>query len=464
MTRTNGWLPVILCVPVIGTAASVALAQGGDPLTRLRERFPGVFTRQAGGDRIRQIFGVPMTGGETAREAAEAWIAEFAPIFAGEGIDLREVWAHDPGRGKVFFAYQQFIDDIPVHKSIARVMVMTQPTPRVVYAAAQVTPHPSRPLPQPSLTPAQAVEAARTDPRAAGLTHWGQPSQAVWAGQRYGLDEIVGRVWLCRGESPREHRHFLFVVDAVNGTVHAVIDQVRHAFPNDPQISGTVTATIVSDQDPTNLSPFWGDGQHDCEAELVEVPLYYVRVEVLFPGETVYAFAYADSNGEYEVNAPAGQAVKVRAKLSGANWVVKHCLTDPEAGCPTGVPLPVTVENVTAPQVVDLEYPVPTAQPNQQHQLAQTTLYYIIGQLNNYCNQHGIFPTDGVPFLTVSANMATRCNANYAYFGAEADIVLEYGEGGQNGPLLCPNWAFSTIAAHEFGHWVHNVLLVSEWY
>jgi hypothetical protein len=166
----NGWRValMVLAVFVSGAMNGSAFAQGGDPLSRLRQQYPGVMTRPTEG-RVRQIFGVPMTSGETAREAAEAFIAEFAPIFGGEGIELRQLWARETGRGKTFFAYQQYIEDLPVYGSIARVVVLNGESARVAYAAATVAPHPEEPLPQAVLTAQQAIDAASEDPRAEGF-------------------------------------------------------------------------------------------------------------------------------------------------------------------------------------------------------------------------------------------------------------------------------------------------------
>lgn len=446
MARPNGLLLALLSLSGACVNTQSAVAQGGDPLTRLRERYPGVQTRRAVGERVRHVFGVPMTAGATPREAAEAFVAEFAPIFGGMDIDIREVWSRNPGRGKSYFAYQQFIDGLPVFGSCARVMVVYEPSPRVASVAAKVAPHPSTPLPPTLLTPSQAIEAAMGHPRARGLTTWGEPTQSVWCGEAWGLNTIVGRVWLCRGRSGDENRQLLFVVHGRTAEVLAILNETMH-FSHDETITGTVDGRVLA-----GLTPYWGTAP-TCEATSSVQPLERVLIQVIRQSnEQLFSDTFSDADGEFSLAAPTGQLVIVRATLMHSHWRVRNCLGQAQHACSTGPTWSVEVRDITGPEEVELHF-VPNAnEPTREHEIAQTNARHVLNTLDGYCASFGLLPDAPYP---IDVNVNADNDTCSPVFGNDENFFIHLNKRAST----CPNNAFTTIMAHEYGHYICAVVL-----
>lgn len=155
---------------------------GGDPLTRLREQFPGIVIHEENG-RVVDAYGVPMTTAETADAAADAFLAEHGEIFAS-GLDLRRTLRTTVKDGlKTVFGYAQRVEGLPVEDSIARIVV--HDTHRVggqrwavVFAAGYLA-NPVLPLSQRLITSRDALATVQQDPRAAGLARWSPPEETV---------------------------------------------------------------------------------------------------------------------------------------------------------------------------------------------------------------------------------------------------------------------------------------------
>ena len=85
--------------------------------------FPGVQTSMYN-ERPSMFYGVPMTSGATADQAADAWLATYGQQYQVGDLDLRLRRTNSVAMGRfTVFAYDQYLDNLPVELSQGRVLV-----------------------------------------------------------------------------------------------------------------------------------------------------------------------------------------------------------------------------------------------------------------------------------------------------------------------------------------------------
>lgn len=180
LVQFNRHVRVFSVVSAACASAGMAYAQGGSPLSRLRERHPGVSAIEEEG-RVRAVYGRPMTTAATAEEAASRFLTDHGEVFSPVAMDLERFFVASTRDGKkMTFAYTQRIDGVPVEPCHGRVMILDTGRDgpyKVVYAGFDVA-APVGLLP-PTLTGEQALAFARVHPRAVGLVRWSTPERVV---------------------------------------------------------------------------------------------------------------------------------------------------------------------------------------------------------------------------------------------------------------------------------------------
>ena len=97
-------------------------------------------------DRVRIIYGMPMTPGRDAKNAAGNWIQLHGEAFGCGKLEVRETYNVPFSDGsKTAISYQQFIGGVPVEYGALKVLVLNGAVPQVVYAAGTLAPAPAGP-------------------------------------------------------------------------------------------------------------------------------------------------------------------------------------------------------------------------------------------------------------------------------------------------------------------------------
>src|SRR5207249_3169935 len=132
MARTvSAALLAAACSTAYGIEGVGQLPAAADELLRM---YPGSHVYQDK-DRVRIIYGMPMTPGLTTRDAAEAFIRLHSAAFGCGALQLSEDWSADlPGGASTVYCYQQYQGTIPVEYGMLKVLVQKSPIPRVIYA------------------------------------------------------------------------------------------------------------------------------------------------------------------------------------------------------------------------------------------------------------------------------------------------------------------------------------------
>ncbi len=173
-----------------GIAQSASVQQSGElpaGLQRLQAAYPAV-RHNTYIDRVRAVYGTPMSAGATADEAAAAFWAEYSDVFGISGLTLSVRDVADTNFAKfTVFMYQQTMAGLPVEYTVGRVLVNNQ-IGRVVYSAGIFANGPLLGFGDITLTAEDAIltaslhEAAKRGVPIEEMVEWMTPELVVYAG------------------------------------------------------------------------------------------------------------------------------------------------------------------------------------------------------------------------------------------------------------------------------------------
>lgn len=293
----------------------------GQTINALNAAFPGVQIHESGG-RVRAVYGVPMTQGATPKQAAQAWLSQYAPVFGEPEPALPEHSVVKLKGDKTVISYSQTVDGVPVMNGLVTVVVLSKPTPTVVSASARIAIRPAGGLSPTTVLGPQAQLIAQAHPAALGLNTWRSPEMIAWWHDSPEANPEAVRVWKCEGWAGSKTRAFL--VNVGTGAVLHHYDPLAHF-----DVSGTISAYITPGLSP-HTAPFMTSGCPSTPANCCAngptslVPLANLLVRAIHPTtEATLYETFTASNGTYSLPVPNGTQVKVRALLEGQYWQVK---------------------------------------------------------------------------------------------------------------------------------------------
>ena len=388
----------------------------------VQEAYPGAQTLRHETGRTEMFYGVPMTTGGTAAEAAARFLAEHGDEF-GVGdltLDLAHETTLRDGRFTAFM-YDQTVDGIPVHLGMARVLVLDRGTDHaVVYAAGHLAQNSAGDLRDDVFVGAdQALASVRNDVRFANFVNFSQPELVAFFNGGQGAASAETRAaWRITTEHagfPVIDQAYEVFVDAQTGE-QLLVQSVIHHVDVDGAVRGNATPGVLPD---TASNP----------PSSQRLPLLQV---VLSGG----ADAVSDMNGDFRIPHSGASPVTVEGELSGPFVRVNNA---------AGAEL-FASDVVTPPGPADLLFnPSPsqftTAQVNA---FLHTNLTYDMMKTR----APGFTALDRQ--IPANVNLDNNCNAFFS--GADLSINFFTSGGG------CVNTAFSTVVAHEYGHFIVNRL------
>ncbi len=408
--------------PAIAAAGAQESAPVSMPAAEeaLRREFPGVLIAR-GWDRV-HIYGVPMTGAESAAAAASNWLASHAGALGAPAAEFVLIDDFDVAGGRFhLFAYAQVRQQLLVEQARVRVLVLHAEEARVVYVAARdVAPSSAGGWPPPAIAKEGVQARIQALPEYRALALWGEPLLAVLPPQRAGAETRLA--WKVAGHNGDRAApaSFTFFVDARTGELAHVRDEILHA-----DVSGNVTGLATP-----GLYP----DQSGNAAESAPLPDLLVGVPA--------AAAYTDAAGDYVITGLSGAAQTLSADMLG-RWATVLVSQ--------GSPLSDS-EVVTPPETVDFEFNATPAEfdTSQLNGLlhVQATHDFYKARLSSFTGLD--FPID------CYVNIADACNAYFDPFFVSINF-FNAGTILSNGVLFsCPNTAYSSVITHEYGHFVLN--------
>ncbi|MCC6660984.1 MAG: hypothetical protein IT437_08880 [Phycisphaerales bacterium] len=401
MSRAAAFVSLACC--------GIALADGtlNAAAEHLRTLYPGTqFVWE--GNQVRGIYGVPMTMGMNPEQAATQFLAAHGAAFGAGTLELvaRPASTVQNGRFTVY-SYGQTISGMPVEYGELRVLVLNQPVPRVVYASGRLAAAPAAGFPEAASTGAGALASVRALRQYSDLTNWTAPLAAIYQGDEVWAAPV--RVWKFSG-SGAPNRVFTFFVDMATGLVVEARNEVSTT-----DVTGTVKGMATSGL----RADYAGN-----PPTLQNIP----EVNVSVAGGSA---ALADRNGNFTIPNAGSAPVTVNTNGTNARWIT----IVPQDGAPL---VSASVPNVTPGVPATPTFnAVPSATTT-----SQVNVLIHADLTHNYYTDRA--PGINLPRIQGRTGVAGTCNA---FFNGSSINFYNLGGG-------CNNTAFSTVIAHEYGHYV----------
>ncbi len=404
------------CVgPFLLESAVEAADARSTALEALKTRYPGV-RATVGADGESAVYGRPITVAAAPLKAAEAFLAEHSAIFGVTNVDLRPV-QHVvlARRGATAFAYQQWMDGLPVEEGIARVLVRHGARNQVVYVAGRLVSRPPDGFAPITLNAADAVAAVRAMPAYATLPQWSAPQLVVYGGEDDLNHAVPIRAWKFEGSRPAPDNFaaYTFFVDAAAGRLAHIRDEVYYA-----DVLGHVA----------------GLGSPGVLPDVATNPPVELDLADLEVRSALGPTAVTDSEADYTLSNGGTAPLTIDATLSGP-WVVVHNARGDD----------LRVERmVTPPGPGDLLFnPAPS-----EFDTAQVNGFIQAVSTHNFFKRYQPDFTGLDRPLDCNVNLPDTCNA---FFTPQGMSLNFFGAGAG-----CVNTAYSTVIDHEYGHFIVN--------
>ncbi|HLO40391.1 MAG TPA: hypothetical protein VK176_05150, partial [Phycisphaerales bacterium] len=409
-------LPFLLAGLALSTPAFAGSA-GGDAVCVTSESgragalaaFPGARALTEGG-KVVTVFGVPMTGGATPQGAAAEFWKAYGADFGTAEPELHITRATRLGNGSMAIAYEQHLAGLPVDRGIARAVVHPDGN-RVTYAAARLAVEPEGGFAGIHLTGEQAVATVSEAGSYAALGEWSDPSLVVHDAGLGGGEPGAKIAWKFngRGGTGENPRGYTFFVDAANGELLEVRNMILNV-----DITGTAQGMGTP-----GVKPDSGSNSP------VALPLPLLRVKGPSTVETSML-------GEFLMTYGGTTAVNLTVSLGDGRWA----RVIDRSG------------SAVLSQTLSVTPPGPAS-----FMLNSSPSQYTTAQVNAYIGTieiHEYFKTRAPEFTGLDAQIPANVNWNEAcnaYFDGSSINFFRINGG-------CVNTAYSTVVAHEYGHFV----------
>jgi hypothetical protein len=396
------------------------------------QTYPGTRVHTDQG-RVRIIYGAPMTAGITPEHAAAGWLQEHGAALGCPDPDLRLTWSATlKGERFTVFAFQQFLDDVAVEEAIARILVLNHPVPRVVYAAGTLAPATPQDLAEPLLDGETAIAIVRAQRLYRDLPVWSKAEPGIYQGIGGWIAPV--RVWKFVGEQPdlKNRRKLTFFVNATTGQLVHARNEVLH--------QGEITGQVRARATPGTNPDVPGNAP-------VLTPLGDIRINV-FNGTS----DYANADGSITLPHWGNEPVTLRSRLGPASNVGRWAGVADQANN-----VLVLTQVVTPPGPVTLTFNnTPQGAPGATT-TAQVNAFIHTNLIHDFFrSRSGTWSLIDHP-LRANVNIDSSCNAFY-----DGSSINFFTAGTVPFVGTCPNTAYSSIIAHEYGHHIVNQLGIGQ--
>ncbi len=437
-SRRRVWL-LALCslagsAVALPASADVALPQDGaanPALNQLLAIYPGLTTSEWNG-RVMAIAGVPMTRARFADDAAAGFVSLHMGAFgAGENLDLRlnrvnELREVDGTLGKkVVYAYDQFIDGMPVEYGAARILVLNttdeagKAVAKVTLASAKLAKKPAGGFGEVKVAAEDASKAVREIGRFAKLDTWSEPELVVFFGEgdfEAWIEPTIAYKFVGEHSDVNKAMKWTFFVDATSGELIHARNDILHV-----DITGQVRgfATPNNDADRAGNPP-----------ALRDVPEIQVRVQGS-PASSVWT----DRNGNFTIPWAGTTPVTLEVGVANGRRVNVFDVVNPEI---------LVTQSATpgTPSLIQLNATPSEGPTSQMNAFIHQTF------TRNFFRDRA--PTFTALDTIIPANVMVAGTCNAFYNGTSTNFYPA-GAG-------CNNTAIPSVVAHEYGHHIVNRL------
>lgn len=356
------------------------------------------------------VFGVPMNGGATMQDSAASFWKKHGVDFGVVEPDLHETRATTLSNGSTAIAYEQHLAGLPVDRGIARLVVHPDGN-HVTYATARFAKEPAGGFEGINLTGAQAIATVSEVGSYSAMGEWSDASLVIHDTGLGGGESNAKIAWKFsgRGGTGENPRAFTFFVDAANGGLLEVRNMILNV-----DIAGNAKALGTP-----GVKPDSGSNAP------VQMPLPLIRVK---------GPATVESNmlGDFLMTYGGTTAVNLSISLNDGKWarVIDRSNTS------------ILSQTVNATPPGPANFLLNTAPA--QYTTAQVNAFIGTIEIHEYFKSRAPEFTGLDIQMPANVNWNEACNA---YFDGSSINFFRINGG-------CVNSAYSTIVAHEYGHFV----------
>ncbi len=414
---------VCVSIGIVFAAIATPTARGDDAdderaraTTALHATYPNVKIERNDRGAAVAIYGSGMAVAAMPDVAAGRWLAGHAAVLGVDAADLKPINRADVGTSRLSaYSYRQYMDGVPVERSVVRTVVRSGVTSEVVFVSARLAQMPPDGFPPVALAKSDASAIARSLPQAGRLDDWTAPELVVIHTTSSGESITPVRVWKLSGVHSNAHDYEArtFYVHASTGALVDVVDQQCRA-----TVPGQVTGFATPGTRPDTLSN-----------RAVSVPVVGALVR-----SNTGDFAFADDDGRFVLSLGSAVEADFSAALVG-EWVTVRngagddlSVTRHVVRSLSGVELPLGADN-------ELD----TAQINAFQHITQAHDFFK--------SRQGDFTAIDAP-ISCGVNIGTGADCGGFFRPLDSAIVLARGN------VACVNAAYSTIITHEYGHYI----------
>lgn len=363
------------------------------------------------------VYGKPMTHGATPDAAAEAWLAQYASILGVNAADLELERAHEISNGRfTVFAYRQTMDGLPVEGGIARVLVHNE-LGRVVFASSKAAQAPAEGFRAIGMDGEDAVAVMAASAAFRHLNEWTIPELVIWAD---GDGRRATEAWKFQGglREPGNFQAYTFFVDAATGALLEARNEVHTL-----DVSGTVQGFGTP-----------GVRAHSAANPPANLPMPKLRMTISGGSN-----AFTNNAGAYTIPHGGSSPVTVSSNLSSGQWVNVN---------PNGVAELTVSGSVTPPGPGNFTF---NAGSSAEQNVAQVNAFIHTTYTHDFIKDRAPGFTGLDIVMPANTGVSGSCNAYFTDFGGFS--INFYNAGGG-----CNNSSFSSVIAHEYGHFIVNRL------
>ena len=405
----------------------------------LKRTYPGVQIKRSGMADLR-IYGRGMSRGATPDLAVTDWLDRYGDLLAVPVDQIHELSRDLVGEKFTLFRFNQTLDGLPVEGAQIRVLVRNGTRSEVVYVGARSLATPPSSFLVDQISAKEAVLIVKALEGYENLTTWTEPGMVALPGRN---GAPAARTWKFSGsriDGPRPEA-YTFFVGAADGTLMEVRSRI---FAN--TVSGTVrgnaTRALLPD---TSTNP----------PVVMEIP----------------DFPVSASNCTGGIPLPGGRGFSCHVFTESQGGYFLGFLNGPQLVSYGGYDGEVAIVfSVSSPAIIASAFITPPATYNPF--LNSTPTEFDTAQLNAKIHTtlaHDFYKTRQPTFTGIDIPILTLVNTDspcFAFFTPNTDL---YGglsinlprEGTSFSGDSCPNWAYSTIIVHEYGHFLHYQLGVT---
>lgn len=421
-------LSITLCAAAFAGNTDAQNA-AGDPVAlasqALQAAHPGVRDQSLNSNN-RLFYGKPMTPAASADEAAATWLDLYADAWGVPNVQLELVRSHEVGFGKfTVYAFEQTMDGAPVEGAWARLVVLNGDQYEVVMASADLAARPATEQRAIAVSADAAVGAVRALPAYAALPDWSAPEQVVYFDPERGIQGTWAWRFVGQDHEIETRAMFTFFVDVTSGAILEERDEIQ-TVDVDGTVMGMATPGLLPDI---------------ASNPEVSLPMFGARASI------GASFDFADATGAFTIANAGSSSVTVNTGVVNGQWGSVDNTAGAEITASVGVTPP-------GPANLTLNAAPSEFTTSQTNALRHVTLIH-----NFFRDRAPSFPGGidvSIPCFVNwnSAGGITSCNAFFDPGGVTLNFFRE-----KDG---CVNSAYSTVVAHEYGHFVVQTLGLSQ--